>query len=148
MILLDTNLLIRMTRPLDPQCGIARAAIRTYRARGERLVVVPQNLFEFWAVATRPPGSPPAGGNGLGMTTSQAAQWVRFFKRHFSFLPDHDQLTSFWLDLVEAHGVTGFRAHDVRLVAAMQSYGIARLLTFNTAHFRGLPVTILNPELP
>lgn len=50
--------------------------------------------------------------------------------------------------LVEAHGVTGFRAHDVRLVAAMQSYGIARLLTFNIDHFRRLPVTILDPASP
>lgn len=50
--------------------------------------------------------------------------------------------------LVESYGVTGFRAHDVRLVAAMQSYGIARLLTFNVAHFRSLPVTILDPASP
>ena len=44
--------------------------------------------------------------------------------------------------------MTGFRAHDVRLVAAMQSYGIARLLTFNIGHFRNLPVTILDPASP
>ena len=74
MILLDTNLLIRMTRPHDPRCGVARAAIQNYRSRGERLIVVPQNLYEFWAVATRPLGAPPAGGNGLGMTAGQAAQ--------------------------------------------------------------------------
>jgi hypothetical protein len=37
------------------------------------------------------------------------------------------------------------RAHDVRLVAAMQSYAITRLLTFNGPPFRGLPVTILDP---
>lgn len=42
MILLDTNLLVRITRPLDPQCVAARAAIQTCRARGERLVIVPQ----------------------------------------------------------------------------------------------------------
>ena len=49
---------------------------------------------------------------------------------------------------METHGVIGFRAHDVRLVAAMQSYAITRLLTFNIAHFRGLPVTILDPVTP
>ena len=43
---------------------------------------------------------------------------------------------------------TGFRAHDVRLVAAMQSYGITRLLTFNGAHFRGMPITIIDPASP
>jgi predicted nucleic acid-binding protein len=148
VILLDTNLLVRMTRPLDPRCGVARSAIQTCLARGERLVVVPQNLYEFWAVATRPLGPPPAGGNGLGMTPAQAAQWLRFFQRRFAFLPDQDQLSKLWLGLVETHGVTGFRAHDVRLVAAMQSYGITRLLTFNLAHFRGLPVAILDPASP
>ena len=148
MILLDTNLLIRMTRPIDPRCGVARAAIQTLRGRGERLIVVPQNLYEFWAVATRPVGAPPAGGNGLGMTPAQAAQWLRFFQRRFAFLPDHDQLSKLWLALVEAHGVTGFRAHDVRLVAAMQSYGITHLLTFNIGHFRGVPVTVVDPASP
>jgi hypothetical protein len=34
MILLDTNLLMRMTRPLDPQCRVARAAFRLAGAEG------------------------------------------------------------------------------------------------------------------
>jgi hypothetical protein len=42
MILLDTNLLTRMTRSHDPQSGVARGAIQTLLARAERLTVVPQ----------------------------------------------------------------------------------------------------------
>lgn len=145
MILLDTNLLTRMTRSLDPHAGVARRAIATLPGRRERLIVVPQNFYEFWAVATRAPGAPPAGANGLGMTPAQAGQWVRFFQRRFALLPDRDDLSRIWLSLVEAHAVKGFRAHDVRLVAAMQSYGITRLLTFNTQHFRDMPVAILDP---
>jgi predicted nucleic acid-binding protein len=148
MILLDTNVLIRITRSRDPQSGVARTAIQTLFGRGERLIVVPQNMYEFWAVATRSAGAPPAGQNGLGMTPAQAGQWLRFFQRRFIFLPDHDQLSKLWQALAEAHKVTGFRAHDVRLVAAMQSYGITRLLTFNAADFRGMPVTILDPASP
>ena len=148
MILLDTNLLTRLTRSHDPQSGVARAAVQTLLRRGERLIVVPQNLYEFWAVATRPAGPPPAGRNGLGMTPAQAGQWLRFFRRRFVLLYDRDDLSSLWQALVETHGVTGFRSHDVRLVAAMQSYGITRLLTFNAADFRGLPITILNPATP
>lgn len=148
MILLDTNLLTRMTRSSDPQSTVARTAIQTLIARGERLVVVPQNFYEFWAVATRRPGPPPAGQNGLGMTPVQAGQWLQFFRRRFMFLPDHHQLCSLWQALVEAHGVTGFRTHDARLVAAMQSYGITRILTFNVAHFSGLPIIILDPASP
>ena len=145
MILLDTNLLTRMTRSLDPQSGAARAAIKALLRRGERLIVVPQNLYEFWAVATRPAGPPPAGRNGLGMTAVQAAHWLRFFRRRFTLLPDREELTTLWQELVERHVVTGFRAHDVRLVAAMQTYGITRLLTFNASDFRGLAVEILDP---
>jgi predicted nucleic acid-binding protein len=123
MILLDTNLLTRITRSHDPQSGVARAAIQTLLARRERLIVVPQNLYEFWAVATRAAGAPPVGANGLGMTPAQAAHWLRFFQRRFTLLPDREELTKLWQALFEAHGVTGFRAHDVRLAAAMQSYG-------------------------
>lgn len=145
MILLDTNLLIRMTRSRDPQSDVARSAIQSLLLRGERLIVVPQNLYEFWAVATRLPGSPPAGHNGLGMTAVQAGHWLRFFRRRFTLLPDRQELTACWQELVEKHVVTGFRSHDIRLVAAMQRYGITRLLTFNVTDFRGLPVVILDP---
>lgn len=113
MILLDTNVLTRMTRSNDAQCAAAREAIRKLMSRGERLIVVPQNLYEFWAVATRLPGPPPVGLNGLGMTPVQAAQWIRFFGRRFTLLPDRDDLSNRWLSLVETHGVTGFE-HTTR----------------------------------
>jgi len=145
MILLDTNLLTRITRSHEPQSGVARTAIQRLLQRRERLIVVPQNLYEFWAVATRPAGPPPVGRNGLGMTAVQAGQWLRFFRRRFALLPDREELSTLWQELVERQVVTGFRAHDVRLVAAMQSYGITRLLTFNPSDFRGLSVVILDP---
>ncbi len=126
---------------VDPDDSFARPTI----GRGERLIVVPQNLYEFWAVATRPPGPPPTGSNGLGMTPAQTGHWLRFIERRFTLLADRDEMPRLWQALVETHGVTGFRAHDARLVAAMQSYGIGRLLTFNVTHFRGLPVTVLDP---
>jgi predicted nucleic acid-binding protein len=148
MILLDTNLLVRITRIRDPQAGIARVAIQTLLGRGERLVIVPQNCYEFWAVATRSQGPPPAGQNGLGMTPAQAANWIRFFQRRFTYLTDRDNLSGIWLTLVETLGVTGFRAHDVRLVATMQSYGITRLITFNAPDFRGMPIVIVDPASP
>ena len=108
--------------------------------RGERLVIVPQNLYEFWAVATRSPAA-----NGLGLTTEQTSQWLRFFRRRFTLLGDHQDLLDRWHELVRTHAIRSFRAHDVRIVAAMQCYGIARLLTFNARDFAGLGVTVINP---
>ena len=145
MIRLDTNLLTRMTRSHGPQSGVARAAIQTLRGRGELLMIVPQNLYEFWPVATRPPGAPAAGSNGLGMNSERAGHWLRFFRRRFTLLPDRDELSALWQALVEVQGVTGFRGHDARLVAAMQSYGIDRLLTFNQRHSLPRPASHHSP---
>src|SRR5690349_2385129 len=131
MILLDTNLLVRLTNSTDPQCADSRQAIHRLLANRERLIIVPQNLYEFWAVATRKAGPPPAGQNGLGMTCPQASQWLQFFQRRFALLPDRPDLPDRWHALVKTLGIRGFEAHDARLVAAMQTYGILRLLTFN-----------------
>jgi predicted nucleic acid-binding protein len=145
MILLDTNVLGRMTDATDPQCAAARQAVHSLLASHDQPVVVPQGLYEFWAVATRKAGSPPAGQNGLGMTTDQASQWLGFFQRRFTLLPDREELLPSWHDLVRTLGITGVRSYDARLVAAMQTYGIVRLLTFNADHFRRFSITIVDP---
>jgi len=145
MILVDTNLLTRMVNSGDPRYGLTRSAIHKLIQSGERLVLVPQNFYEFWAVATRRPGAPPSGQNGLGMTPARAGQWLRFFQRRFTVLADREELVRLWQALVEGSGVIGFKSHDVRLVAAMQSYGITRLLSFNPQDFRGMPVTTIDP---
>ena len=145
MILLDTNLLGRLTDSADPLSEAARKAVHTLLAKGERLIIVPQNLYEFWAVATRKPGVPPAGQNGLGMTPDQTSQWLRFFQRRFTLFPDREELLTYWHALVRTRGIRGLKSHDARLVAAMQSYGITRLLTFDAGDFQGFEITLLDP---
>ena len=141
MILLDTNVLGRMTDSADPHCAASRKAIRVLLASGEQLAMLPQNLYEFWAIATRAPAV-----NGLGMTINQASQWLGYFQRRFILLPDRDDLVRRWHDLVKSLSISGFPAHDARLVAAMQCYGISRLLTFNSHDFKDLPVTVVDPD--
>jgi predicted nucleic acid-binding protein len=145
VILLDTNLLTRLTRTAHPHGPIARVAIHKLLGAGERLVIVPQNLYEFWAVATRAAGPRPTGQNGLGLSIGQASQWMTFFLRRFTRLPDRAELPTRWHELVKAVGVKGFRSHDARLVAAMQCYGVSRLLTFNATDFQKLEVTVIDP---
>jgi len=96
-------------------------------------------------VATRPIGVPPAGQNGLGMTNNQASQWLGFFQRRFILLPDRDDLPSRWHHLVKTLGIRGFRAHDVRFIAAMECYGITQLLAFNGKDFDGFAVSVIDP---
>jgi predicted nucleic acid-binding protein len=114
-------------------------------AQGQRLVIVPQNLYEFWAVATRKSGLPPAGQNGLGMTPDQASLWLRYFQRRFTLLPDREELFPHWHDLVRTLGVTGLKSHDARLVASMQCHGITQLLTFNADDFKRFAITVIDP---
>jgi predicted nucleic acid-binding protein len=140
MILLDTNLLGRITDPRDPQCAAARRAMHALFAKREQPVIVPQNLYEFWAVATRTRAV-----NGLELSTEQASQWLRFFQRRFTLLPDREDLPAQWHELVRAHAIRGFRAHDARLVAAMRCHGITRLLTFNGDDFKSFSITVVDP---
>src|SRR5258708_20673569 len=124
MILLDTNLLGRMTDSTDPQCAAARRAVHGLLASREGLIIVPQNLYEFWAVATRKPGPPPVGQNGLGMACERASQWLNFFQRRFKLLPDREELLACWHALVKTLGIKGLKSYDARIVAAMQTHGI------------------------
>jgi len=140
MILLDTNVLVRVTDRNDPMCQVCRHAVGNLRRQHEDLILVPQVLFEFWAVATRPPAA-----NGLGMNAQNASAWIYYFQRQFAVLPDHSLLLQSWHTLVKTHQITGFRAHDARLVAAMQTHAIDRLLTLNPDHFQGFPITLLDP---
>lgn len=146
MILLDTNLLARITDSRHPHCAPSRNAIQQLRSQGEQLVIVPQNLFEFWAVATRSSGKPPSGQNGLGMTCSRASDWIRYFQRRFNLLPDQSNLVTHWVNLVKSHAIKGFKCHDARLVAAMQTYGVAKLLTFNGADFKQFSIVVIDPH--
>lgn len=66
MALLDTNILLRIVRPADPDHMLVRTVLRRLWQRGEERHYLSQNLIEFWAVrgestATRRgwyPGSP------------------------------------------------------------------------------------------
>ena len=52
--LLDTNILLRMSKADDRQYAIIGGALHTLVARGVRLCFTSQNLAEFWNVSTRP----------------------------------------------------------------------------------------------
>ena len=79
------------------------------------------------------------------MTTNQASQWLRYFQRRFTILPDREELLVRWHEMVASFGIMGLWSYDARLAAAMQCYGISRLLTFNGQDFKDLPVTVVDP---
>ena len=79
------------------------------------------------------------------MTCEQASHWLRFFQRRFMLLPDRADLLECWHSLVKSLGTKGLKSYDARLAAAMQTYGISRLLTFNASDFKGFSITIIDP---
>jgi predicted nucleic acid-binding protein len=139
--LLDTNILLRQAEPRHPQHRESVKATEELRRRSEELVVVPQVLYEFWSVATRPVAQ-----NGLGMTPSEAHVELIAIQRLFRLLRDERAVYGLWEQLVSVVGVQGKQAHDARLVAAMKRHSINQILTFNTADFaRYAEITAISP---
>ena len=129
--LVDTNVLLRAAQPSHPAHAAATGAVRKLLARGERLCVLPQNLIELWAVATRPAES-----NGLGLEVGEAATELDKLKAIFELLPDTPAIYPEWERLVRAHQVKGKEAHDARIAAAMLAHGVTHILTFNCGDFK------------
>lgn len=130
-MLVDTNLLIRALQPHHPLYRTADGAIAALRFQNRRLYLVPQNLIEFWTVATRPIDV-----NGLGFSPAAARTEIERLERFFTVLRETPALYPAWKRLVFTYQVSGKPTYDARLVAAMQVHGITSILTFNPADFR------------
>jgi|SRR6185369_3797945 len=121
---------------------VAEAAMVALRQGGESLSIFPQNLIEFWAVATRPLAN-----NGLGLSVAQAELQVNNLKAMFVLLDDRPDIFSAWEGIVSRYQVMGKQAHDARLVAAMMVHQVTHLLTFNTGDFkRFAEITVVSPQ--
>lgn len=147
--LVDTNVLLRSVQKSHPMQSDADRAITLLLHNPEAVSVVPQNLIEFWAVATRPQIQ-----NGLGLSVDETARQIAYFKSVFMLLPDTTAIFGEWERLVAQHQVRGKQVYDARLVAAMIVHDLTHLLTFNTADFKRFtviaassPETIINDKL-
>ena len=141
-ILTDTNVLTRLAQPAHRHHGVALQAVERLFARNDDPCIVPQVVYEFWAVATRP-----ARANGLDMSGPQAQAEIAKARRLFPLLRDERAIFEHWERLVGAHDVKGKNAHDARLVAAMRRHSLTHILTFNAQDFSRYPgITILTPE--
>lgn len=130
-ILLDSNILLRLANEDDQLNPIAVAAVRKLGQHGQRLLIVPQCVYEFYVVATRPRSS-----NGFGLTALEALTVLTEIESIATLLPEPPELYQIWRELIEQKKVLGKPAHDARLVAAMQTHQIHQLLTFNITDFR------------
>lgn len=140
-MLTDTSTLLRTVQPEHPQYEVAVRACEILAARSRELVIVPQNLVEFWVVATRPLSQ-----NGLGMSQTAVRAELARLKGMFPLLPETHDIYPVWESLVTRHQVSGKPAHDARLVAAMQVHGVTAILTFDRSGFARYPgIEVINP---
>lgn len=130
IVQLDTNILTRLAQPAHPMAGTALSAIRTIESGGHTCCMVPQNLYEFWAVATRPVPS-----NGLGLDIADAELELNQIRKAFTLNRDTAGLVDEWQRLIVTYRSQGKPSHDARIVAAMNLNGITQLLTFNGPDF-------------
>jgi len=129
--LADTNVLLRAIQRDDLHTRtLARTALKTIHRRGDSVCVLPQNLMELWAVATRPLDV-----NGLGLSVQHAARAVSVCESFFAVLPETAAIFPEWRRLVLAYQVVGLKAHDTHLVAAMVVHSVKRILTFDAHDF-------------
>ena len=142
MILVDTNILLRLAQPGDPHRQPACDAIDLLRARdGESFAIAPQSLYEMYVVCSRPIDV-----NGLGMTYQQARAEIARARSLFQLLPETAPVYATWERLIGHYTIHGKRAHDARLVAMMIEHNVPRILTFNDGDFRQFSeITTLTP---
>lgn len=141
-ILVDSNILIFSANPNSPMIQEVSRATLLLLNRGERLCVIPQNLIEFWAVATRPVIN-----RGLGLSVNQTLAEIARIKSVFQLLSDVPTIYLEWEKLVTQHAVLGKNVHDARLVAAMNVFGLDTLLTSNKPDFKRFTgITVIEPK--
>ena len=139
--LIDSNILLRISRRDDPDHLIVDAALARLAGEGAVLYYTHQNIAEFWNVATRP-----ADRNGFGLTPADADREVRVMEKGMVLLPDKEAIYHEWRQLVVAHAVSGVQVHDARIAAAMRVHGVTHLLTLNTGDFTRYPgITAVHP---
>ncbi len=141
-VLVDTNIVLRMRAVESTPHDTLDMALERLVNGDHSLHFCTQVAIEFWSVATRPVDA-----NGLGLSTTEAQQRMRYFSQLLEWLPEPADIGQRWLALVSQHEVKGKQVHDARLVALMQAHGITHLLTLNTADFaRFTNITPLHPS--
>jgi predicted nucleic acid-binding protein len=139
--LVDTNILLRMTRRSDPQHQLVDTALARLAGQGTILHYTHQNIAELWNAMTRPLAR-----NGFGLMVGDAERQVRAIEAGMSLLPDSEAVYRQWRRIVVQYGVSGVQVHDARLAAAMYVHGVSYILTLNVSDFtRFSGVTALHP---
>ena len=140
-MLVDTNAILSLMIETHPRHEVMVSALQSLLLNDVEVTIVPQNLVEFWVVATRPLAQ-----NGLGITPIEATSQLNRIKGNFALLSENELIYPVWESLVTEYSVSGKPSHDARLVAAMKVHGLTSILTFDKTGFSRFPgIKVVHP---
>jgi predicted nucleic acid-binding protein len=141
-VLADSGILLRLLEPTDPFYIAVDRSVKAIHFRGDRIVIAPQNVAEFWNVCTRPATAR----GGYGLSIAETDRRLSMLEAVFAVLSELPTAYPIWRSLVVTHSVQGKQVHDARLVALMQAHGISHILTLNGSDFTRYPsITPIDP---
>ena len=140
-ILVDANVLLRRTQPDHEHHVPAVESVAQLLTAGEPVCFAPQNIAEFWNVATRPVAN-----NGIGLVPAAVFTEIKKIERFLSVLAESPLAYEEWKRLILKYQITGVRTHDARLVAVMNVHRVRRILTFNEGDFADFDIEVINPK--
>lgn len=142
LILVDTNVLLRIIVKADRRHREVNAAVRILRRVGHKLRMSAQGAAEFWRVCTRPASAR----GGYGLSIAETDTGLTRLERVFSMTDESADSYFHWRRLVVTHNVQGVQVHDARIAALMLANGISHILTYNGRDFTRYPgITALSP---
>src|SRR5260221_28230 len=140
--LVDTNILLRITRRTDPHHKVVDTALARLAGQGSSLHYTHQNIAELWNALTRPVAR-----KGVGVTPAEAGRGGQAIESGMSLLADSEAVYREWRRIVGLYRVSGVQVHDARLAAAMYVHGVEHILTMNIADFsRFKGLAAVHPE--
>ena len=140
--LVDTNVLLRISRRSDPQHRLVDTALAQLAGQGATLCYTHQNIAELWNAMTRPIER-----NGLGLDVADVEREVRAIEAGMSLLPDSEAVYREWRRIVVEYKISGVQVHDARLAAVMYVHRVEHILTLNVADFgRYAGLTAVHPD--
>src|ERR1700730_9475170 len=104
--LVDTNILLRMTRQSDPQHRVVANSLALLAGQGTTLYYTHQNIAELWNAMTRPVNR-----NGLGLSVAETAREVSALEVGTAGRPENEPVYRGWRRIVVNHSVSGVRVH-------------------------------------
>ncbi len=128
-VFVDTNILVFANTATAPFHAGAQAALRSHAASGTELWISRQILREYLATLSRPQTFT------VPVPAATLCADLARFQAEYRIAEDGPAVTGNLLILLNSIVIGGKQVHDANIVATMQTYGLRRLLTHNTADF-------------